>query len=141
MNGDSNALIPEPGNAQDRNFLARLTAKVFRAQMMEEHHLHDLSLPGVAELSSKVDLQPVLRAMIEHAIPGKDAMIGRAVEESASITLAHEMDDPRAGGTGQAATHKIVEDEKNRLLKKQKRLDSLAKSLGSSSNANEEGHA
>ena len=133
-NGGLTVPIPEPRNADSRT-LRMLTAKIYRAQMKQQHDLDDQTLPSVGVLAGMVDLQPVLQAMVEHAMPQSDVMISAAIDETASLRLARQLDDTDSGGTGQAAEHKWCLEEEKKNVKVQKLLKSLH---ASSSNAVED---
>ena len=103
--------------------LLNLVNTIYRQHWIRTLNLEQRAMISREDLSRQIDLQPVLEAIVLHALP-EDAhtrVINRAVEETASYREVAKLDE-----TKEAATQKLLAPARKRM----RALQRVEKELG-----------
>ena len=105
--------------------LLKLTTTIYRQHWMDTMQVDERAMISREILSGKVDLQPVLQAIVSKTLPSPvhERVLAEGIDETASLREAARLDEAKL-----AATERVVEPER----KKMRRLEKVRRELGGS---------
>ena len=103
--------------------LLKLTTTIYRQHWMDTMQVDERAMISREILSCKVDLQPVLQAIVSKTLPSPVHELAEGIDEPASLREAARLDEAKL-----AATERVVEPER----KKMRRLEKVRRELGGS---------
>ena len=105
--------------------LLNLTTTIYRKHWMDKMQVDERAMISRESLSRKVDLQPVLQAIVAQTLPMPvhEQVLAVGIGETASLRAVADLDETKL-----AETESVVEPER----KKAHRLEKVLKGLGGS---------
>ena len=105
--------------------LLKLTTTIYRKHWMDKMQVDERAMISRESLSRKVDLQPVLQAIVSQTLPMPvhEQVLAVGIDETASLRAVADLDETKL-----AETESVVEPER----KKARRLEKVLRELGGS---------
>ena len=105
--------------------LLNLTTTIYRKHWMDKMQVDERAMISRESLSGKVDLQPVLQAIVSQTLPMPvhEQVLAVGIDETASLRAVADLDESKL-----AETERVVAQER----KKVRRLEKVLKELGGS---------
>ena len=103
--------------------LLNLTTTIYRKHWMDKMQVDERAMISRESLSRKVDLQPVLQAIVSQtlAMPVHERVLAEGIDETSSLREVARLDETKL-----AETDRVVEPER----KKMRRLEKVQRELG-----------
>ena len=103
--------------------LLKLTTTIYRKHWMDKMQVDERAMISQESLSRKVDLQPVLQAIVSQtlAMPVHERVLAEGIDETSSLREVARLDETKL-----AETDRVVEPER----KKMRRLEKVLRELG-----------
>ena len=107
-----------------RKALLDAAARIYLNHTCSRFDLHKSDLPNLEELKHKIDLEPVLQAIVT-SVPAVERMMSEAMKKR-DERVSLEQTIAQYDETGEAATEKLLVEERQKEAKRQKLNRTLA---------------